>query len=407
MESELVMKYQILPTVILKPKREKSLIGRHPWVFSGAVARFEGDIQPGDTVNIIAADGRWLARAAYSPRSQIRARVWTFNQSQTIDPGFFEGQLQRAFDLRRSILCQTDTNACRLVCAESDGLPGLIVDRYNEWLVCQFLTAGVEKWKAAIMEGLTRLLPGCKGIFERSDVDVRKKEGLPKVTGRLWGNDPPDHIDIMENGCHYRVDIRHGHKTGFYLDQRDNRGWVAAYAAGADLLNCFAYTGAFAVAALKADAKRVINIDASAGALALARLHVSINGLDDKPVEYETGDVFSLLRQHVDEGRQFDMIVLDPPKFVKSKGDLIRAARGYKDINRLAFALLRPRGTLFTFSCSGLMGRDLFQKIVADAALDAGRRAVILRWLSQAPDHPTALNFPEGCYLKGLMCRVD
>jgi 23S rRNA (cytosine1962-C5)-methyltransferase len=401
------MNSQSIPTLTLKPKREKSLLNRHPWVFSGAVDRVAGDVQPGDTVDIIAANGRWLARAAYSPRSQIRARVWTFDRAETIDRQFFERQLQRAFGLRRAILRGDDTNACRLVCGESDGLPGLIVDRYDRWLVGQFLATGTEKWKAAIVDCLAQMIPGCQGIFERSDVDVRKKEGLEEVTGHLWGEDPPDQIDIVENGCGFLVDVRNGHKTGFYLDQRDNRAWVATYAAGTDMLNCFAYTGGFAVAALRAGAARVVNIDASSGALDLARRHLSINGLDDKPVEYETGDVFNLLRQYQAAGRHFDLIVLDPPKFVKSKGDLMRASRGYKDINRLAFALLRPGGTLFTFSCSGLMGRDLFQKIVADAALDAGRRAVILRWLSQAPDHPTALNFPEGSYLKGLVCRVD
>jgi 23S rRNA (cytosine1962-C5)-methyltransferase len=401
------MKHPSYPSVVLKTKREKSLLNRHPWVFSGAIDRVAGDVQPGDTVDIIAANGRWLARAAHSPRSQIRARVWTFDQTETIDSQFFKRQLQRAFGLRQPILRGEETNAYRLVSAESDGLPGLIVDCYDRWVVCQFLATGAEKWKAAIVACLAQRIPGCKGIFERSDVDVRKKEGLSMVTGLLWGEDPPARIEILENGCLFRVDVRNGHKTGFYLDQRENRAWVAAYAAGADMLNCFAYTGGFSVAALKAGAARVVNIDASAGALDLARLHQSINGLDDKPAEYETGDVFNLLRRYVDAGRQFDLIVLDPPKFVKSKGDLMRASRGYKDINRLAFTLLRAGGTLFTFSCSGLMGRDLFQKIVADAALDAGRRAVIVRWLSQAPDHPTALSFPEGSYLKGLVCRVD
>lgn len=401
------MKPSPLAALILKPKREKSLVGRHPWIFSGAVNRTQGDIKAGDTVDVRSADGRWLARAAYSPRSQIRARVWTFDASEPIDAGFFDRQLQRAINLRQSILDPSKSNACRLVAAESDGLPGLIVDRYERWLVCQFLATGVEKWKATIVEALARHTPECRGIFERSDVDVRKKEGLQQVTGTLWGEDPPGHIEIVENGCTFRVDVRSGHKTGFYLDQRDNRAWVAAHAAGAEVLNCFAYTGGFAVAALKAGAMRVVNVDTSSAALDLARVHVSINGVDDRSVAYETGDAFSRLRQYVDAGRHFDLIVLDPPKFVKSKGDLMRASRGYKDINRLAFTLLRPGGILFTFSCSGLMGRDLFQKIVADAALDAGRRAVILRWLSQAPDHPTALHFPEGSYLKGLICRVD
>jgi len=395
-----------MPTIVLKPKREKSLLNRHPWVFSGAIARVDGKPQPGDTVDVLADDGRWLARGAYSPRSQIRVRVWSFDPAEEIALGFFEKQLQQALDLRRQIIADSDTNACRLVCAESDGLPGLIVDRYDRWVVCQFLSAGTERWKSTIVECLETLVPGQLGIYERSDVNVRKKEGLDLTTGRLSGADPPDQVDIRENGCLYRVDVKGGHKTGFYLDQRDNRACVAAYARGAEVLNCFAYTGGFAVAALKAGAAHVVNIDSSAPALELARLNVALNELDRARVDHVTGDVFSLLRQYRTDGRTFDMVVLDPPKFVNAKGDLMRASRGYKDINRLAFELLRPGGTLFTFSCSGLMGRDLFQKIVADAALDAGRHALILQWLNQSPDHPTGLNFPEGSYLKGLVCRV-
>lgn len=395
-----------MPTVILKPKREKSLLNRHPWVFSGAIARLEGQPQPGDTVEVLAADGRWLARGAYSPHSQIRIRVWSFDPAETIDSVFFERRLQQALDLRRQVLTGTDTDACRLVSGESDGLPGLIVDRYDNWAVCQFLSTGVEHWKPIIVRSINDLIPGLLGIYERSDVDVRKKEGLGMTTGRLSGGKPPDLVDIEENGCRYRVDVKSGHKTGFYLDQRDNRACVAAYARGAEMLNGFAYTGGFAVAAIKAGAAHVVNIDTSAPALELASTHVTLNGLDSTRVDHVTGDVFSLLRRYHAAGRTFDVVVLDPPKFVKAQGDLMRASRGYKDINRLAFELLRPGGTLFTFSCSGLMRRDWFQKIVADAALDAGRHALILDRLNQSPDHPTALNFPQGSYLKGLVCRV-
>jgi 23S rRNA (cytosine1962-C5)-methyltransferase len=396
-----------MPSIILKPKREKSLLNRHPWVFSGAIARNEGTPQPGDTVDVLAADGRWLARGAYSPRSQICVRAWSFDPVEAIDAVFFKRRLQQALDLRRQILAGSDTTACRLVSGESDGLPGLIVDRYDRWVVCQFLTAGTVRWKETLVDGIEDLIPGLSGIYERSDVDVRKKEGLALAAGCLRGADPPGQVDITENGCRFRVDIKGGHKTGFYLDQRDNRACVAAYARGADMLNCFAYTGGFAVAALRAGAAHVVNVDASAPALELARINVGLNDLDSGRVDDESEDVFQLLRRYHTEGRTFDLAVLDPPKFVKSKGDLMRASRGYKDINRLAFHLLRPGGTLFTFSCSGLMGRDLFQKIVADAALDAGRQAVILQWLNQSPDHPTALNFPEGSYLKGLVCRVE
>lgn len=393
--------------ITLKPKREKSVLNRHPWVFSGAIARVTGEPRPGETIDVFANDGRWLARGAYSPRSQIRVRIWSFDRSQPIDAAFFKTRLQQALGLRRRILAGADTDACRLVGGESDGLPGLIVDRYDRWLVCQFLTAGTERWKGTIVDGLEDLIPDLSGIYERSDVDVRKKEGLAMTTGRLSGREPPEHVDIRENGRRYRVNVKAGHKTGFYLDQRDNRACIAAYARGAEMLNCFAYTGGFAVAALAAGAAHVVNIDSSAAVLELARINAGLNGLDARRVEAVTGDVFSLLRRYLADGRSFDLIVLDPPKFVTSKGSLMRASRGYKDINRLAFELLRPNGTLFTFSCSGLMGPDLFQKIVADAALDAGRHALILQWLNQAPDHPTALNFPEGRYLKGLVCRVE
>ncbi|MFO7713549.1 class I SAM-dependent rRNA methyltransferase [Desulfosarcina sp.] len=394
-------------SMILKPKRGKSLQNRHPWVFSGAIARMDDAPEPGETIDVLDSDGRWLARGAFSPQSQIRVRVWSFDPAIIIDAGFFHTRLNQALSLRREVLAGADTDALRLVNAESDGLPGLIVDRYENWVVCQFLSAGSDRWKPAIVACLAELIPDLAGIYERSDVDVRKKEGLPMAAGRLWGQEPPDQVEIRENGCLYRVNVKKGHKTGFYLDQRDNRACVAAYARGAAMLNCFAYTGGFAVAALKAGAAHVTNVDSSAAVLKLARANVALNRLEETRVDDITADVFSLLRRYRAEGRAFDMIVLDPPKFVKSKGDLMRASRGYKEINRLAFELLHPGGTLWTFSCSGLMGRDLFQKIVADAALDAGRQAVILRWLSQALDHPTALNFPEGSYLKGLVCRVD
>ncbi len=392
--------------IILKPKREKSLLNRHPWVFSGAIARIGEAPQPGETIDVFAMDGRWLARGAYSPRSQIRVRVWSFDQAENIDASFFKTRLQRAMDLRRQIMAGTETNACRLVAGESDGLPGLIVDRYDNWVICQFLSAGTEYWKPTIIECIDGLMPGLNGIYERSDVDVRKKEGLAMITGSLSGREPPDQIKIIENGCRYQVNVKDGHKTGFYLDQRENRSCVAAYARGAHMLNCFAYTGGFAVSALKAGAAHVINIDTSAPSLEMARSNVALNELDSTQVDYVTGDVFNLLRRYHTDRRTFDLIVLDPPKFATSKSDLMRASRGYKDISRLAFELLQPGGTLFTFSCSGLMGRDLFQKIVADAALDARRHAVILQWLSQSPDHTTSLNFPEGNYLKGLVCRV-
>jgi len=389
----------------LKQGREKSLKRRHPWVFSGAIDSVEGHPAPGETVDVIDSHGRLLACGAWSPESQIRVRIWTFEVHQSVDRGLFRSLLERAIRGRKELLEAGDQDACRLVNAESDGLPGIIVDRYGEFLSCQFLTAGAERWKQEIASLLAELVP-CKGIYERSDADVRSKEGLSSSTGLLFGQEPPLLLPIREGACKYLVDIKNGHKTGYYLDQRDSRALVASKAAGKDVLNCFAYTGGFGLACLQAGAKSVVNIEASGAAIEVSRRNLELNGLDETRAEHIEGDVFKLLRQFRDEGRTFDLIVLDPPKFAESKGQLERACRGYKDINLLACKLLRQGGLLFTFSCSGLMTPDLFQKIVADAALDAGRSGQILRRLGQAPDHPTALEFPEGTYLKGLLCRI-
>ena len=394
-----------MASVLLKSGRERSLLRRHPWVFSGAVASVEGDPQSGETVEIRAAAGAWLARGAWSPASQIVARVWTFEKSQEIAPAFFEERLRHAAAGRSPLAACDDLTAYRLVNAESDYLPGLIVDRYGDYLVCQFLTAGAERWKRDILDRLLAMIPNA-GVYERSDVDVRAKEGLAPRVGVLAGAEPPDLVEIQEGSCRFLVDVKRGHKTGFYLDQRDNRARVAQYARDAEVLNCFAYTGGFAVFALAAGAARAVNVESSAGALDLARRNVELNGLDAAKSENVEGDVFQVLRRYRNDGRQFDLIVLDPPKFAESRVQLDSASRGYKDINLLAFKLLRPGGVLFTFSCSGLMMPELFQKIVADAALDAGRDAQIVERLGQAEDHPTALCFPEGSYLKGLVCRV-
>lgn len=396
-----------LPTLSLKLGREKSLLRRHPWIFSGAVARLEGDPQPGETVDVCAADGRWLARAACSPRSQICARVWTFAEDETITPDFFRSRLARALTARNLLSnLQSPVSAVRLVNAESDFLPGLIVDRYADWLVCQFLSAGAEKWKREIVAALGELVPNA-GIYERSDVDVRAKEGLPPVTGVLAGAPPPELVEIEESGCRFLVDVQRGHKTGFYLDQRNNRALLAGYASGREVLNAFAYTGSFGVLALRGGAAHVTNLDSSAAALELARRNIELNGFDKIRITHHLGDAFAVLRQYRDARRQFDLIVLDPPKFAESQRQVERAARGYKDINLLAFKLLRPGGLLFTFSCSGAIEPALFQKIVADAAVDAGCEAQILQRMTQAADHPVALSFPEGEYLKGLVCRVE
>ncbi len=392
-----------MPAIILKPGREKSLLRRHPWVFSGAIAQVEGQPESGETVEVRATDGAALGWGAYSPQSQIAARMWTFDAAVSITPEFFRGQLTQALGMRRDL--GASATAGRLVNAESDGLPGLVVDRYADYLVCQFLSAGAERWKREVVTLLEELAPNT-GIYERSDVDVREKEGLPPATGVLSGAQPPELVEIREGECRFLVDIVRGHKTGFYLDQRENRALAARYAAEGEVLNCFAYTGGFAVWALQGGAARVTNVEASAAALELAARNAALNGQDLGRVENVEGDVFQVLRRYRDARRQFNLIVLDPPKFAESHSQLERASRGYKDINLLAFKLLRPGGVLFTFSCSGLVTADLFQKIVAGAALDSGREAQIIQRLSQAPDHPVALNFPEGEYLKGLVCRV-
>lgn len=391
--------------VIIKPKRDKSLRRKHPWVFSGALAKKKGHAAAGDTVDIVDTRGGWLGRGAYSPTSQIAVRIWTFDPEEPVDRSFFRRRLERAIANRRDLKKGLRLNALRLVNAESDGLPGLIIDQYDRFLVCQFLTVGVHAWKQVIVEELQDLIIA-DGIFERSDSPVLGKEGLTRSVGPLAGKAPPDRIAIQEGDFRYLVDVRNGHKTGFYLDQRDNRRQVGHYASDCDVLNCFCYTGGFGVAAMAAGARTVTNVDISAGALDLARENMALNDLDSERVTYLQADVFKQLRSFRDAARQFDVIVLDPPKFADSRQQLDRASRGYKDINLLAIKLLRAGGHLFTFSCSGLMEPALFQKIVSDAALDAGRDAQIIRRMSQAADHPTALNFPEGHYLKGLLCRV-
>jgi 23S rRNA (cytosine1962-C5)-methyltransferase len=395
-----------MPSLTLKPGREKSLLRRHPWIFSGAVARVDGDPEPGATVDLLAAGGQFLARAAYSPSSQIRARVWTFDPVEAVDPAFFRKRIAAAIAGRAGLHLTPGTDALRLIHAESDGLPGLIVDRYADVLVIQFLSAGVELWRDTIADILLEET-GLGSIYERSDADVRELEGLLPKVGPLRGALPPSPFTILENDLKFMVNLESGHKTGFYLDQRENRLEVRGLSAGRDVLDCFCYTGGFTVNALAGEAKSVLSVDASAEALALCRQNVSINSLDVSRHSMLEGDVFLLLRKFRDEARSFTLIVLDPPKFAPTAAQAEKAARGYKDINLLAFKLLRPGGLLVTCSCSGGVDAALFQKIVASAALDADVDAQILAHLEQAPDHPVALHFPEGAYLKGLVCRKE
>ncbi|WP_206212515.1 class I SAM-dependent rRNA methyltransferase [Victivallis vadensis] len=390
----------------LNPGREKSLLRRHVWIFSGAVADYPGEAAPGETVEVFDAKNNFLARAAYSPDSQLIARVWTFDRDEQIDEAFFARRIKAAVEYRHFLKLDDPKGGCRLINSEADGLPGLVVDRYAGVLVIQITSAGIEFHRDTIVKLLAEIT-GAASIYERSDVSVRAKEGLAERSGLLYGAQPPNPVIIEENGARFAVDVRHGQKSGFYFDQRCARAAVAAYADGRTVLNAFSYTGAFAVSALLAGAGHVINIDSSAPALKQAAHNLEMNKIKPERYENRTADVFTELRRLVEEGRRFDLVILDPPKFIESQKALVRGCRAYQDIARLGYRLLNPGGLLFNFSCSGLMTPELFQKITADAALDAGVRARLVRHLEQAPDHPVSLAVPEGFYLKGLVTRID
>jgi 23S rRNA (cytosine1962-C5)-methyltransferase len=390
--------------LFLQTGREKSLLRRHPWVFSGAVERVEGEVQSGDTVQVCDAQGGFLAWAAYNSQSQIVARVWSWQAEDKIDADFFQRKIIRALTARNELKLDLDSNGMRLIHGESDGLPGLIVDQYADVLVLQLGSAGAEHWRESIVDCLQALCnPAC--IFERSDSDGRTLEGLPVRRGVLRGQ-LPENLSVTENGIHIAVDVAAGQKTGFYLDQRDNRALVGALSSARDVLNCFCYTGGFSLYALRGGASTVLSIDSSAEALRLAQRNVELNALDASRAEWQDSDVFEALRKLRDQNRKYDLIVLDPPKFAPTAAFAEKAARAYKDINLLGFKLLRPGGILATFSCSGGISDDLFQKIIAGAALDAGVDAQIVHKLHAAADHPVLLSFPEGAYLKGLVLRV-
>ena len=391
--------------LFLKKGREKAVLRRHPWIFSGAVRDLEGDPQMGEAVDIFDNNGQFLARGAYSPTSQIRARIWTWDESEKVDQGFFHRRIREAIKLREDWVQSPDTSAFRLIHAESDGLPGLVVDKYNQTLIMQILSAGMERWRDPMVALLAEMLePEC--IFERSDVAVRGLEGLQERIGVCYGQLPDQPMIITENGLKFRVDLVTGQKTGFYLDQRENRQFFRQIAEEKSVLNCFAFTGGFTVYGLAGGAKSVLSIDSSEEALEMAKQNVALNQQPRENCRWIIGDVFEELRTLRDKAESFDMVVLDPPKFAPTSSQARKAARGYKDINLYAFKLLNPGGFLMTFSCSGGIDEAFFQKIVADAALDAGVDARILYRLSQAPDHPTHLAFPEGSYLKGLVIQV-
>jgi 23S rRNA (cytosine1962-C5)-methyltransferase len=389
-------------TIALKPGREKSLRLRHPWIFSGAIDRVDGAPTSGATVAVRDANGAFLARAAFSPSSQIRARVWTFDEREAIDVAFFARKVERAATARAGMR-DAAHDACRLVHGESDGLPGVVADRYGATVVLQLSSAGADAQREALADALAAL-PGVCCVFERSDAEVRALEGLPPRVGVLRGA-LPDVVTLVEGGLLYRVDVAGGQKTGFYLDQRDSRASLRTVARG-DALNVFCYTGGFTLALLAGGATSVLSIDSSADALALARENVALNpALDPARAAWREADAFAELRQLRNAGASFDCIVVDPPKFAPTAAHAERAARAYKDVNLLALKMLRAGGLLATFSCSGGIDAALFRKIVAGAALDANADAAVIGRFGASSDHPVALAFPEGEYLKGLLVR--
>jgi 23S rRNA (cytosine1962-C5)-methyltransferase len=393
--------------ITLKPGKERSLLRRHPWIYDTAVARIKGSPAAGSTVVVRSHEGRWLAWAAFSPDSTLRARCWSFVESDTIDAGWLTRRVREAVARRRHL--EPASDALRLVFGEADGLPGLVADRYGEHLVVQFQAAGVEAQREILLDGLLAAT-GCGGIYDRSDSAGRQREGLAATHGTVRGTEPPPRIAVREHGRRFHVDVRTGHKTGFYIDQRDNRQLAATLAARAaakgtavEALNCFCYTGGFSVALAAGGAASVLSIDSSAEALALARENWALNGLPAAAAQWQAANVFEALRALRVEDRDFDLIVLDPPKFASSHHHVDRAARAYKDINLGALRLLRPGGHLLTFSCSGAIGVDLFQKIVAGAVIDAGVETQLLGRLAAGEDHPLRMTHPEGEYLKGLL----
>lgn len=391
--------------LVLNPGREKSVLLRHPWIFSGAVQSVKGNPVSGETVDVVTSKGDWLCRAAYSPTSQIRARIWTWSQDEAVDEAYFSKRINTAIVNRQQLGLFKKSDAIRLIHGESDGLPGLVADIYGRVVVIQALSAGIDPWKMEIAR-ILKEQTGAECIVERSDVEVRKLEGLDEFTGVLIGKEPAGEITINEAGLRFGVNVLRGQKTGFYLDQRENRMLAGNLAQGRRVLNCFSYTGGFTIHALAGGAEDVLSIDSSAEAISAARRNMELNDLPANRAIWMEADVFQALRNLRDRAETFDMIILDPPKFAPTAAHAARAARAYKDINLLAFKMLRPGGLLFTFSCSGGVTTELFQKIVAGAAQDANVNARVSHWMTQAADHPVALNFPEGHYLKGLVCEV-
>ncbi len=390
-----------IPVIRLKPGREKSVHRRHPWVFSGAVESEVDANQPGQTVRVESSAGKFLGFAAWSPKSQIRLRFWSFKEQDQIDENFIHFRLQKALSNRSS--SDLASNAKRLVHGEADGLPGLIVDQYNQVLVLQILSVGMEYWREILIQQLIDLT-GLECVFERSDAEVRRLEGLERQCGAILGELSPN-CSIQEHGLEYYIDVENGQKTGFYLDQRANRAKIQEISHNKDVLNCFCYTGGFSLNALRGEAKFVTSIDSSGQALQMAKLNTKTNGLPEEKTEWIEADVFASLRKFRDQGRNFDLIILDPPKFAPTKQNVEKASRAYKDINLLTMKLLNEGGLLATFSCSSAISPELFKKILASSAEDARQDFSILDNFSADQDHPQLLSFPEGEYLKGVLLQ--
>jgi 23S rRNA (cytosine1962-C5)-methyltransferase len=392
--------------IILKKGREKSVRNHHPWLFSGAIAKIERKPEPGEIVQVCDSHSEPLAAGYYNSHSQIRVRILDWDNEAIISKDWWRKWIDEAIGHRRQLAEDDSTDAYRLIYSESDVLPGLIVDKYADYLAIQVTTAGIERVKHDIIEILADIMKPA-GIYERSGADIRALEGLKESSGVVYGQTPPSRLAIKENGHLFEVDITAGQKTGFYLDQRDNRAKVAACAKGFDILDCFSHTGAFSVYALASGAKAVTLVDSSTDCLELAKRNIALNELESSRAEYIAGDAFEILRQFRDDGRRFDLVILDPPKFAKNKSHLKKALAGYKDINMLGMELLNPGGLLATFSCSGLVDYETLKTVLFWAAVDTGKRVRIIEDLYQASCHPRLITFPEGTYLKGALCRVD
>lgn len=389
----------------LKKGKEKAVLQRHPWVFSGALEKIKGSLENGDVVKVLNASNDFLAYGYFNDQSRVAIRLLEWDENVTINEAWYEEKITQAIAARAHLLTSKDTNAYRLIFSEADFLPGLIVDKYADFLSVQILSTGIEKAKSTIIEILVKALQP-KGIFDRSDATARTHEGITAENGLLWGETPAAFIAVKENGITYHINIAEGQKSGFYCDQRDNRQILASYANGKSVLDCFSYSGGFSLNALKQGASEVTSVDSSALAIETLKQNIELNKFKSKNSTAIQSDVNKQLRAFKEDGKKFDIVVLDPPKYAPSRSALDRAARAYKDLNRLGMLLLESGGLLATFSCSGAVDIDTFKQIIAWAALDAGKEVQIIRQFSQPEDHPIRISFPEGEYLKGLLLRV-